>query len=404
MLQFVENQRQRLETSFICRAFVPLAAILLATMSCPAPLDAAGPKSRLVEIKDAEKTYVGKVVAKCPQNCYLMDRFGGMAYLPISRLESFKVVGEGYRSSTFMEFRQQLLAEFPSGYEIRNSAHYIVVAKKGRATAFASLFEEIYHQVDAFYKIRGFETNSPEVLLVAIVLGTQEEFKEYCGRDEVLWSKDLRGYYSLKSNRVALYDDPSLLNSVTSVQPTSTLPNDQFKALINSVSGETADTVVHETTHQVGYNIGIHSRLGETPSWVVEGLATVLEAPGLRSRGKASGKSGGEKVNPQRLEWFRGEYESRRKPGDIAKMIASDDFFRSQALDAYSAAWAFTYFMTENPARARKYVRYLKLLGERDPMQAYSAEDRLKDFQSVFGDIARLEVDFLRSMDRVESP
>ena len=378
--------------------------MILAAMSSLAPLDAAEPKSRLVEIKDAERSYVGKVVAKCSQNCYLMDQFGAMSYLPISRLESFKVVGGSYRSSTFMEFRQQLQSEFPSGYEIKNSAHYMVVAKKGRAAAFATLFEEIYHQVDAFYKIRGFETNAPEVILVAIVLGTQEEFKEYCGRDEVLWSKDLRGYYSLKSNRVALYDDPSLLNSVTSVQPPASLQNDRFKALVNSVSGETADTVVHETTHQVGYNIGIHSRLGETPSWVVEGLATVLEAPGLRSRGKSTGKSISEKVNLQRLDWFRGEYESRRKPGDIANMIASDDFFRSQALDAYSAAWAFTFFMTENPTRARKYVRYLKILSERDPMEAYSPEARLKDFQSVFGDIARLEVDFLRSMDRVESP
>jgi hypothetical protein len=82
-------------------------------------------------------------------------------------------------------------------------------------------------------------------------------------------------------------------------------------------------------------------------------------------------------------------------------MIATEDMFRNQALDAYSSAWALTYFLTENPARARQFVLYLKMLSERDPLNAYPPEDRLKDFQSVFGDISRLEVDFLRSLERL---
>lgn len=379
----------------------------------------AEPKSRLIEMKDDTSTYVGKVISKSHDHCHMMDRFGVLRHLPISRLKSFEVMADSYRPSSTGEFRQQLQSEIQAGYEIQTSAHYMVAAKKGRAKVYATLFEEIFRQVGAFYSIRGFETTAPELTLIAIVFSTEEEFKEYCGRDEVLWSKELRGYYSLRSNRVALFDDPSLQGPIeTTATPRSAsdlavgkinpgsigLSENSGPAtasFFNGVACETANTITHEATHQVGYNIGIHSRMAETPTWVIEGLATVLEAPGVRTRDKATAL---EKVNVQRLEWFHGEYASRRQPGDLAKMIADDAVFRNQALDAYSAAWALTYFMTENPARSRLFVRYLRLLGERDPLKDYNAKDRLKDFQSIFGDIARLEIDFLRSIDHIENP
>ena len=399
-----------------------LAAAILSIL-VTGEVTCAESKSRLIEIKDEFQTYTGKIIAKDSERCFLMDEFGVLTTHHISRLTSFRIVGDSFHRVSPSEFRKQLLTEFRSGYDIHVSAHYVVVGKKGKAKAYATLFEEIYRQVDSFYSIRGFETSEPEFTMVAIVFNTVDEFKEYCGRDQMLWSEDLRGYYSLKSNRVVLYDRPAKLNASTespvdgdtSAASTSndaltadelTLENPAsnqatLAAMLNGVAGETADTIVHETTHQVGYNIGIHSRIGETPTWVIEGLATVLEAPGIRVRGSSDAA---DKINTVRLNWFNTEYESRRQPGDLARMVAGDEVFRNQALDAYSSAWAFTYFMTENPARARSYIRYLRILGERDPLQHYTAEERLKDFQSAFGDVSKVEMDFLRSIDRLETP
>lgn len=380
-------------------------------------------KSRLIEVKDEFQTYAGKIIAKDSERCFLMDKFGVLTTHHISRLTSFRIVDDSFHRVSPSEFRKQLLTEFQSGYDIHLSAHYVVVGKKGRAKAYATLLEEIYRQVNSFYSIRGFKTADPEFTMVAIVFNTVDEFKEYCGRDQMLWSEDLRGYYSLKSNRVVLYDSPTKLNVGTelsmdgktsaALRSKNALTADELAlespttdqatlaTMLNSMVGETADTIVHETTHQVGYNIGIHSRIGETPTWVIEGLATVLEAPGIRVRGSSDAA---DKINTDRLNWFNTEYESRRQPGDLARMVAGDEVFRNQALDAYSSAWAFTYFMTENPARARSYVRYLRVLGERDPLQHYTAEERLKDFQSAFGDVSKIEMDFLRSIDRLEKP
>ena len=35
--------------------------------------------------------------------------------------------------------------------------------------------------------------------------------------------------------------------------------------------GTLHSTIVHETTHQVAFNTGLHSRIGQTPKWVIEG-------------------------------------------------------------------------------------------------------------------------------------
>ena len=117
-----------------------------------------------------------------------------------------------------------------------------------------------------------------------------------------------------------------------------------------------------------------------------------------RSRGKA----GKDKINNERLSWFQGEYSQRRKPGDLAKMIASDDSFGGQTLDAYRFAWSITYFITWNPARAGKFAKHLKKISDRNSLHVYSAKERLPDFQEIFGDIARAEVDFVRSLKRLQ--
>ena len=160
--------------------------------------------------------------------------------------------------------------------------------------------------------MRGFRTVAPDTSLVAIVLGSQQEFVHYCRRDEVPWSAGLRGYYSLKSNRIVLFDDPAMFEttglsetrSETFVQHAlaSFIRPGRRKTLHGNMSGTAANTLIHETTHQVGFNIGVHSRLGGTPQWVVEGLATVLEAPGMRRR--SVGTAIDEKINSERLEWL----------------------------------------------------------------------------------------------------
>ncbi len=85
------------------------------------------------------------------------------------------------------------------------------------------------------------------------------------------------------------------------------------------VEGNLHDTIVHETTHQVAFNTGLHSRIGQTPKWVIEGLATMFEAPGIRDSQKSSSPKS--RINRSRYVWFGNYMQSRRKPHSLADFV-----------------------------------------------------------------------------------
>ena len=59
----------------------------------------------------------------------------------------------------------------------------------------------------------------------------------------------------------------------------------QINAMLSRPEGErTVATVVHEATHQMAFNCGLHTRYADIPVWVSEGIAMyfeTLEDPGL---------------------------------------------------------------------------------------------------------------------------
>ncbi len=165
------------------------------------------------------------------------------------------------------------------------------------------------------------------------------------------------------------------------------------------IDGNLRDTIVHEGTHQVAFNTGLHVRFGANPTWIVEGLATVFESPGIRNRSlRGSAK---DRINHERFGWFQNFSKKRRKQKSLEEFIINDDMFKQATLDAYSQAWALTFFLVET--RPRKFARLLKKIAARDPLKVYTGKERLNDFKNVFGDrLVLLEAEFLRFIKRVK--
>jgi hypothetical protein len=151
--------------------------------------------------------------------------------------------------------------------------------------------------------------------------------------------------------------------------------------------------MTHEGTHQAAYNTGLHSRIGANPLWMVEGLATVFEAPGVRnSRANSGVKS---RINADRLIWFGIFAKERRKPKSLETFLAGDDLFRTNPLDAYSQAWALTFYLFET--RPREYAQYLRTVAARNPLEDYTPQARVADFQrTISKDLKVFEAEFLR--------
>ena len=126
-----------------------------------------------------------------------------------------------------------------------------------------------------------------------------------------------------------------------------------------------AAVLIHEATHQMAFNTGIHSRYAPPPDWVAEGLATHvrgarrvrLAQPHADGRSRESGSAAG----------FRQVVAPRHRPEVLASIVASDDLFHVNPAAAYAEAWALTFFLVET--EPRKYAEYLKRTASRPPFQ-----------------------------------
>jgi len=373
---------------------------------------AGGDAPRLIEVRDSRQAYSGQLLAKDDESVWIMNEFGGVLQLNVRKLTGFRVVSRHFRTASAVEFHQKLREEMPADYEIAESTRFIAIAPGGQASAYASFLDKVYRDVSQFYLVRGIRISEPAVPLVVMIFGDQYEFRAYCERDNTRCSDDLRGYYSLPTNRVALFDDRlgeiSESDEVGSGKQTATAmgrPGNTPRQL-SGVSARTIDTLIHEVVHQIGFNTGVHSRFGRTPQWLVEGLAMHMESPVARTARTFRGKDKSELVNIERLAWFRHEYAERRSAGDLASLVASDEMFNANPFDAYSLSWALACFFgsSESGERAKQFTEYLDLLKTRDGVEAYTASNRLSDFQKCFGDISQFEVEFLRFVEELEDP
>ena len=103
-----------------------------------------------------------------------------------------------------------------------------------------------------------------------------------------------------------------------------------------SASVDIDGTVIHEATHQVAFNTGVHSRLASHPRWAVEGLATVFEAEGIRVRHDLTSPI--DRINRERYLWFQDYASNRRRAHSLGSFVSDDRAFEQSAMDAYSEA------------------------------------------------------------------
>lgn len=410
---------------------VSISALFVCLAINTRTVDGATPA--LLELKVGKTQFRGKLIAKNKHFCWLMGRDGKLNPIDLKSVASFRKVSPRFRGFTAGDMRTRLLKEFGKDFEVSGTPHYLVCAAKGKAKQYAEVFEDIYRTFYMYFRTRRFDITEPEFPMVAIVFPTQKGFAEYCAADDVQATKTLRGYYLRTSNRVALYatgsESLALSNSYQSSpyvvacdcgggnkyasRPFPGFPRrpqrgpsllnqpkvQQLPLTFEKVNGSLKDTIVHEATHQVAFNTGLHVRIGSNPKWVVEGLATVFEAPGIRD--SAKGGNVKHRINRERYLWFQNFKTDRRRQYSLDSFIADDKMFDSAALDAYSQAWALTFYLVET--RPRKYAALLKVIAAKDPMFEYKSTDRANDFKKIFGTKMKLlEADFIRFMDRLK--
>ena len=351
----------------------------------------------LVEVREGTTVTTGKLIAKDKDRAMLLDRVGCLHEVPL-KANSLKTTTRSFQSLPMTDLRNQLSREFGKEFGLGTTRHYIVLATAGRASSYATIFEEQFVTMQRYFKLRGFTVTDPAFPLIAIVFPNRTQFTEYAQKEGAKTMTSMLGYYSPRTNRVALFETSENGVSQLSFPPDRDSRHTAHAGLpfFGSTNGDVKSTMIHEATHQVAYNIGLHPRLGDMPRWVVEGMATLFEPDGVRNA--SSGSNVQQRINRDRYVSFQNFAKSRRAPKSLRSFIEADDLYESAVLDFYAQSWAFSFFLAET--RPRNYATYLKRIAARDPFAEYTAKERFADFKESFQtDIEMLDIQFLRFMD-----
>ncbi len=377
-----------------------------------------------VEVRLGKTVTTGKLLARGKDRATLLDRAGGLHEIDL-RASTLKSLNGNFQSLSATELRNQLSREFGKTFEVGTTRHYLVVAPQGRASSYAAIFEDQYTTMQRYFKTRGFLLADLEFPLVAIILPGRQQFVDYAQADGAKAMVGMLGYYSPRTNRVALYESREKSVALSAIDPATGMSGTALAAgfpqanldsatpvanaiplkviavghqppFFGSVQGDLKSTMIHEATHQIAYNIGLHSRLGETPRWVIEGLATVFEPDGVRD--SSAGWTAKQRINRDRYLGFQNFAKNRRTPKSLRSFVETDSLYQTAVLDFYAQSWALSFFLVES--RPRNYSAYLKRIAARDPFSEYPGSERLADFKDAFQtDFDLLDAQFLRYID-----
>lgn len=262
-----------------------------------------------------------------------------------------------FRAATAADMRGDLMNEYGRDFEVVATTHYLVVQPVGRGNRWPQLFEGLYREFVRYMEVRGVTIRSGRFPLVAVVMPDQAAMQKEFDRLDIHISR-VAGVYHLASNRVIMHDQGH--------------------------AGYVAETVRHETAHQTAYNVGIHSRVSETPRWVVEGIGGLFEPAAMQSR--QASRSIHDRQQPQHAARFARLYEDDAElQRALHTIIADDTMFRDeqQVTNAYSLCWAMMFYLAERQPQAFAHV--VQHTGRRAPFRVYSRDQRLDDFEDWTG-------------------
>lgn len=348
--------------------------VMLGVLTAPAA--AQNPARWTLEVELAGGKVEGAPLRWSAEQVDLLARDGRIVSFAPAEAAGFRKTSETFKSYSASQVRAALMRELGGAFEVSGTGHYLVAHPNGQRDYWSPRFEDQYRSFVHYFSARGLRLTEPEFPLVAIAFPTQQEFLNYAAAAGVRLSPYVLGYYEHNSNRIALFDVGGGGARSQNWQ-------------------EHSETIIHEATHQMAFNTGVHQRFSACPLWVAEGLATLFEAPGVWDA--HSNPSRESRLVVGRLQDFR-QYARRRPRGSLADLIQGDRLFQQNPGAAYAEAWALSFYLSET--QPLKYGQFLTRVGTRSAFGDYPSNERMADFTGIFGaDLANVESRFLRFVE-----
>jgi hypothetical protein len=227
----------------------------------------------------------------------------------------------------------------------------------------------------------GVKLTAPTEKMTWVCFADYDGFDRYARREDKIDSSWTSGYYSPRTNRVAVVD-PKVRRTVRPAGRTAAQDADSGQVAAAIAEFDMA-RLRHEAAHQLAFNCGLQKRGVEYPFWLSEGLATNFEAEDSAAHGDS--------VRASRLRELarRGNLMPledlivlTRPAGDAAEIWAQ-----------YLQAWGLFRMLVQNhPDQMRKYLANLASMSPgRRSREAIAAE-----FTTAFGTVESVQGQWVR--------
>ena len=330
-----------------------------------------------------------RVLVEAQDGGLLLQGMDGRIWLvPPDKLQQKAASATPFAALSAAELGKQIAHEFGPGFISYSTERYTLCTNASEPYAHwcLGLFERLATAFRAYWTTRGVKTVDPTFPLVAVIFQKQTQFAGFATVDAGADVAGVPGYFSIPTNRIVLHD----LTQTTNGQPARTAA--EIEQRLESTLYNVA-TMVHEATHQIAFNCGLHTRMADNPLWLTEGMATYFETPDIRSK---KGWTTAGQINRARLRRFKQFFSARRPADSLETLIRNDVRLTNSdtAEDAYAESWALTYFLVRK--QLASYVKYLTHIAAKEPLDFPTPDQRVAEFQNVFGDLLRLDSEFTR--------
>jgi hypothetical protein len=287
--------------------------------------------------------------------------------------------------------------------------HYLVLSSVDQSTAAdaARLLERIHDRFYRSFEKAGFRLAPLRSRLTWVIFDGHDEFDRYAGEVDRMDMSQLDGYYSARTNRVALIRHPApvslrhadvsaqagLIQAMFAVLPISS----EIGRLVGTVGGDLdVERSTHEAAHQLAFNTGLQERGVMYPLWVSEGLATHFETD------RPEFSDGRQSALGRRRLLLETQARGRLLPLDefvtVTRLPPDNEAVSDR--EVYAEAWGlFRFLFEEHGGQLKTYLAALAGLprGWRD-------DDTLRrEFIAAFGPIGPLEESWTRFLGKIRA-
>lgn len=306
---------------------------------------------------------------------------------------------------TLEETIAKLLEEFGSNARFGVTEHFIFIYDTTNYFAqwvalICERVETTYEKYVRYMRIGQTELDEP---MVVLIFANKQDYETYATKNFTeyasLKNKPI-GFYSSAKNRIALYDltetDKTKVEDFTQKR---TLEEVATEILSQPKGMETLSVIVHETTHMVSYNRGMFGRTSKNPTWALEGLAMLFEAPVGEIKDGGWNVTYDFEANRARIREFQ-QYAKSTTENALRRVITSETI-NGDVPGSYEISWAlFSYLYKKYP---RRLARYLYATAGMQPRDSYPVNERAAEFEECFtSDYDKLYKELCAFVDELE--